>query len=105
MRILAGVSQQKLKATKASKATSKVRASIPMPTRPVAAANLRRRVGRGYSTTNLRYFRTFYLAFREHTPEILHIGSGEFERDVSGKTTVLAPRTLVSLLTADGCRG
>lgn len=25
---------------------------------------LRTRVGRGYSTTNLRYFRTFYLAYR-----------------------------------------
>lgn len=35
------------------------------------------RVGRGYSTTDLRYFRAFYLAYRDRRPEIRHIGSGE----------------------------
>lgn len=38
------------------------------------------RLGRGFSTTNLRYFRTFFLAFADRTPEIRHIGSGEFRR-------------------------
>jgi len=44
------------------------------------STRLRARVGRGYSTTNLRYLRTFYLAFRDRTPEIRHIGSGESKR-------------------------
>ncbi|HEY8208923.1 MAG TPA: PDDEXK nuclease domain-containing protein [Myxococcaceae bacterium] len=44
------------------------------------SARLRERVGRGYSTTNLRYFRTFYLAFRDRTPEIRHIEGGESGR-------------------------
>jgi predicted nuclease of restriction endonuclease-like (RecB) superfamily len=35
------------------------------------------RLGRGYSTTNLRYFRTFYLAYAERSPAIRHIGGGE----------------------------
>jgi hypothetical protein len=34
-------------------------------------------VGRGFSTTNLRYFRTFYLGYKDRRPEIRHIGSGE----------------------------
>ncbi|MDR2012816.1 MAG: PDDEXK nuclease domain-containing protein [Rhodanobacter sp.] len=38
---------------------------------------LQSRVGRGYSSTNLRYFRTFYIAYRSRRPEIRHIGSGE----------------------------
>jgi len=33
----------------------------------VLSARLRERVGRGYSTTNLRYFRTFYLAYRDRS--------------------------------------
>jgi hypothetical protein len=40
---------------------------------------LQARVGRGYSSTNLRYFRTFYIAYRERRPEIRHIESGESE--------------------------
>ena len=43
----------------------------------VLSARLRDRIGRGYSTTNLRYFRTFYLAFRDRAPEIRHIRGGE----------------------------
>jgi hypothetical protein len=35
------------------------------------------RFGRGYSTTNLRYFRTFYLAYPTRKPEIRHIQGGE----------------------------
>ncbi len=44
------------------------------------SVHLLARVGRGYSTTNLRYFRTFYLAYRHRAPQIRHIGSGESER-------------------------
>jgi predicted nuclease of restriction endonuclease-like (RecB) superfamily len=50
---------------------------------------LQSRVGRGYSSTNLRYFRTFYLAYRERHPEIRHIGGGESD---SGATTDRAPK-------------
>jgi hypothetical protein len=41
------------------------------------SSQLLRRVGRGYSTTNLRYFRTFYLAYRDRAPTIRHIRGGE----------------------------
>lgn len=34
------------------------------------------RLGRGFSTTNLRYFRTFYLAYAARRPEIRHIRGG-----------------------------
>jgi len=50
---------------------------------------LQSRVGRGYSSTNLRYFRAFYIAYRSRKPEIRHIGSGESgsaeEASASGK--------------------
>lgn len=49
--------------------------------------HLRARVGRGYSTTNLRYFRTFYLAYRTRTPEIRHIEGGELKPDARGLST------------------
>ncbi|HBA83501.1 MAG TPA: DUF1016 domain-containing protein [Verrucomicrobia bacterium] len=35
------------------------------------------RFGRGFSTTNLRYFRTFFLTYSTRVPEIRHIGCGE----------------------------
>lgn len=38
---------------------------------------LKQRYGRGFSTTNLRYFRTFYLTYASRVPEIRHIRSGE----------------------------
>ncbi len=41
------------------------------------SAQLQRRLGRGYSTTNLRYFRTFYLAYADRSATIRHIGGGE----------------------------
>lgn len=50
----------------------------------VLSVHLRARIGRGYSTTNLRYFRTFYLAFRDRVPEIRHIGGGESRRQAQG---------------------
>ncbi|MFC1641756.1 DUF1016 N-terminal domain-containing protein, partial [Myxococcota bacterium] len=34
--------------------------------------HLQARLGRGYSVTNLRYFRLFYLQYRERRPEIHH---------------------------------
>jgi hypothetical protein len=48
------------------------------------SAHLRERIGRGYSTTNLRYFRTFYLAFQDRAPKIRHIEGGESGRPDPG---------------------
>ena len=40
--------------------------------------DLGKRYGRGFSTTNIRYFRTFFTVYSKRSPEIRHIGSGEF---------------------------
>jgi hypothetical protein len=45
---------------------------------------------RGFSTTNLRYFRSFFLAYATRWPEIRHIGSGES----SPAATASMPRNL-----------
>ena len=41
------------------------------------ARRLGARFGRGFSTTNLRYLRSFLLAYATRRPEIRHIGSDE----------------------------
>jgi predicted nuclease of restriction endonuclease-like (RecB) superfamily len=38
---------------------------------------LTQKYGRGFSTTNLRYFRTFFTTYSSRKPEIRQIGSGE----------------------------
>jgi len=43
------------------------------------STKLTRKYGRGFSTTNLRYFRTFYTVYSDRIPEIRHITSGEFK--------------------------
>lgn len=64
---------------------------------------LQSRVGRGYSSTNLRYFRAFYIAYRSRKPEIRHIGSGESgnEEDTSTSGKIRHKRRGVSLATLD----
>jgi predicted nuclease of restriction endonuclease-like (RecB) superfamily len=47
---------------------------------------LKGKYGRGFSTTNLRYFRTFYLTYSDRLPEIRHIGSGESGVESKGHT-------------------
>lgn len=42
---------------------------------------LTEKYGRGFSSTNLRYFRNFYAVYAERVPEIRHIQSGELEPD------------------------
>ena len=42
------------------------------------SAKLTQKNGRGFSTTNLRYFRTFSTAYSDRIPEIRHIACGEF---------------------------
>ncbi len=41
------------------------------------SVRLTARYGRGFSTTNLRYFRNFYQVYSGRTPEIRHIACGE----------------------------
>jgi hypothetical protein len=47
---------------------------------------LSQRYGRGFSTTNLRYFRTFYLTYSSRSPEIRQIGSGELAKGSKRQT-------------------
>jgi predicted nuclease of restriction endonuclease-like (RecB) superfamily len=47
------------------------------------SVKLTKKYGRGFSTTNLRYFRTFYAVYNDRVPEIRHIACGDFE--ASGK--------------------
>jgi predicted nuclease of restriction endonuclease-like (RecB) superfamily len=41
------------------------------------SSKLKEKYSRGFSITNLRYFRTFYTVYSERRPEIRQIGSGE----------------------------
>jgi predicted nuclease of restriction endonuclease-like (RecB) superfamily len=41
------------------------------------ALRLTRRYGRGFSTTNLRYFRSFHQVYADRVPKIRHIAGGE----------------------------
>jgi len=43
------------------------------------SAKLTHKYSRGFSTTNLRYFRTFYTTYSDRIPEIRHIACGEFK--------------------------
>lgn len=43
------------------------------------SAELNNKYGRGFSTTNLRYFRTFHTTYSDRVPEIRHIRGGEFK--------------------------
>jgi predicted nuclease of restriction endonuclease-like (RecB) superfamily len=51
------------------------------------------RLGRGYSTTNLRYFRTFYLAYVGRSPRIRHMAGGE-SAPATGMQTQPKPRKI-----------
>jgi predicted nuclease of restriction endonuclease-like (RecB) superfamily len=42
---------------------------------------LTEKYGRGFSTTNIRYFRTFYTVYSNRFPEIRHIECGELGKD------------------------
>jgi len=45
------------------------------------SARLTDRFGRGFSTTNLWYFRQFYIVYANRSPEILHLPGGESGAD------------------------
>lgn len=51
--------------------------------------SLQAKFGRGYSTTNLRYFRTFYKVYQNRVPEIRHIASGELKEKFTSQSDVL----------------
>lgn len=50
------------------------------------SAKLNHKYGRGFSTTNLRYFRTFYMVYSDRIPKIRHIGGGEFKATLNRHT-------------------
>lgn len=46
---------------------------------------LTQKYGRGFSTTNLRYFRTFYTVYADRDPGIRHIAGGELTHQDVGQ--------------------
>ena len=46
------------------------------------ADKLSKRFGRGFSSTNLRYFRQFHTVYADRMPQIRHIQGGEFEAEI-----------------------
>ncbi len=48
------------------------------------SARLTRRYGRGFSTTNLRYLRTFFQVYADRVPEIRHMAGGESGGPIAG---------------------
>jgi hypothetical protein len=47
---------------------------------------LNQKFGRGFSTTNLRYFRTFFTTYASRKPEIRQIRSGELVKSLKRQT-------------------
>jgi predicted nuclease of restriction endonuclease-like (RecB) superfamily len=66
------------------------------------SAQLSKRYGRGFSVTNLRYFRLFYQAFTDRLPEIHHSTSDELAVATLGSATT---KLKVALETKEKQRG
>ncbi|MCP4752208.1 MAG: DUF1016 domain-containing protein [Proteobacteria bacterium] len=47
------------------------------------SGQLNKQYGKGFSTTNLRYFRKFYLAFSDRNPEIFHPMGGKLKKELN----------------------
>jgi predicted nuclease of restriction endonuclease-like (RecB) superfamily len=58
---------------------------------------LNKKYGRGYSTTNLRYFRTFYQTYSDRIPEIRHLPCGESDHSNHSKKRHLECGVLAAL--------
>jgi len=74
------------------------------------APRLTKRYGKGFSSTNLRYFRTFYQIYAERSPEIRHMACGEFGADLDANGIRHTPCGVLDDLTlavehADRIRG
>jgi len=68
--------------------------------------SLKRRYGRGFSVTNLRYFRTFYNVYCDRLPEIRQIRSGELDKTASPPTQAeVLEEMALAATTADQTRG
>src|ERR1700690_1002658 len=64
----------------------------------VLSAQLQMRVGRGYSATNLKYFRLFYQRYTDREPEIRHAprdesGASQKRHEPSDESTALMAAT------------
>lgn len=70
------------------------------------SVRLTTRFGRGFSTTNLRYIRTFYTVYADRHPEIRQIRSGELTSDSKRQTQsgVLEDMSM-AVETGDALRG
>ncbi|OGS21407.1 MAG: hypothetical protein A2252_05495 [Elusimicrobia bacterium RIFOXYA2_FULL_39_19] len=70
------------------------------------SAQLKGKYGRGFSISNIRYFRTFYTVYSDRKPEIHQIGSGELAKSNKGKiqNAVLKDMSL-AVMTPNGIRG
>lgn len=60
------------------------------------SSQLKEKYGRGYSISNVQYFRTFYTVYAERKPEIHQIGSGELLKQAD-KRNVVGVRENMSL--------
>lgn len=74
------------------------------------AQRLATRYGKGFSSTNLRYFRTFYQVYAERTPEIRHMPCGESPGELDAGEIRHTPRGVLGDLSlaverADRIRG
>lgn len=68
------------------------------------AVHLQKHYGRGFSVTNLRYFRTFYTVYCDRAPKIRQIGSGELDK-MDGLPTQFEVLDDMTLATTDLNRG
>ena len=70
------------------------------------SSQLKRKYGRGFSITNLRYFRTFYTVYSDRKPEIRQIGSGESnEKRIRHTQSGVLEEMALAAKTADDIRG
>ncbi len=69
------------------------------------SAELTSKIGRGFSTTNLRYFRKFYQVYSRRMPEICHIGCGESDTNPKRHTRCGVLDDLSEALETETIRG
>ena len=68
----------------------KKRAAYRQPLIDDLSRRLTERYGRGFSSTTLRYFRNFYLAYTERSPEIRHPSGGKLPQRIFARRYRLA---------------
>jgi hypothetical protein len=70
------------------------------------SAQLKEKYGRGFSISNIRYFRTFYTVYSDRKPEIHQIRSGELVKLAKGQIPNCVLRDMsLAVMTANDIRG